>query len=324
MPGDAHIDPIPHEDYYAFAAGTAEDEPAQASFFAFNTAVDLAAFGNPETAEQAFRAALDQCRRFERLFSRTLPHSDIARIAAAGGAPVQVAPETFELVQAALRYCEASGGVFDITVGPAVALWDFHNGHVADPHALQVAMEHVNWRTIELSQEGDARLIRMADPEATLDLGGIAKGYIADALTDTLVAGGLDSFTINLGGNVVCHGRKPDGKPWMVGVRNPHDNTQILGALPLADLSAVTSGIYERGFEQQGQWYHHILDSRTGMPVQTDIASATVIARRSLDAEGYSTTLLALGFERACEFVRATPEIATAIFADESNELHQV
>ena len=314
-------DSIPHEDYFALSR---EDGMVQASFFAFNTVIDLAAFGDEDIAEPAMREACDLCRHYERLFSRTLPHSDVSRVNSAAGQATEVDRETFDVVRMALNYCEASEGTFDVTIGPAVRLWNFHEHTRPNPDELARAMEHVDWRGIVLA-EGDGRFtVQLADPQSSIDLGGIAKGYIADALDHQLAAAGLDSFTINLGGNVVAHGSKPDGSPWMVGIRNPKQPDTILGALPLKDMSAVTSGIYERGFEEGGQWYHHILDAKTGMPVETDIASATVVAPRSIDAEGYSTTLLALGLNRASAFVRAHPAIVTAVFVDEDNELYQV
>ena len=112
---------------------------------------------------------------------------------------------------------------------------------------------------------------------------------------------------MNLGGNVVAHGEKPDRVPWRIGLQDPRDKEGVVGAVAVHDASAVTSGVYERCFERDGTFYHHILDPETGLPAQTDTAGATVIARRSLDAEGYSTTLLALGIERGIAFARSHP-----------------
>ena len=128
---------------------------------------------------------------------------------------------------------------------------------------------------------------------------------------------GLSGVIVNLGGNVAVSGAKPNGQPWNVGVRNPTEPEKLIGAVPLARGSAVTSGIYERCFTApDGSFYHHILDPRTGMPAETDVAGVTVICEKSIDAEGFSTTLLALGLERglALALARRHPEILQAFF----------
>ncbi|NBI32975.1 FAD:protein FMN transferase, partial [Enterorhabdus sp. P55] len=168
-------------------------------------------------------------------------------------------------------------------------------------------------------QPGAGRFFaRLADPRAAVDVGGIAKGWIADELSALLATRGLGGFIVNLGGNVAVGGAKPDGAPWRVGIRDPrapHDPDALLGAVPLAAGSAVTSGVYERSFTgTDGRLRHHVLDPRTGWPVATDVAGVTVVADRSLDAEGFSTTLLALGLERGLALARRHAEIRQAFF----------
>ena len=135
-------DSIPHEDYFALSR---EDGMVQASFFAFNTVIDLAAFGGEDIVEHAMRAACDLCRHYERLFSRTLPHSDVSRVNSAAGRATEVDRETFDVVCMALDYCAASEGTFDVTIGPAVRLWNFHEHTRPNPDELARAMEHVGW-----------------------------------------------------------------------------------------------------------------------------------------------------------------------------------
>lgn len=154
-----------------------------------------------------------------------------------------------------------------------------------------------------------------ADPDAAVDAGGIAKGWIADALVAAMEAHGLSGTIVNLGGNVAVSGTKPTGDPWRVGIRDPRDPSQLIGAVPLVAGSAVTSGVYERCFTApDGTFYHHYLDPRTGRPVETDVAGVTVICEKSIDAEGFSTTLLALGLERGLALARRHPEILQAFF----------
>lgn len=322
------LDPIPLENKYSFS-GPDKVGKCTGSFSAFNTVITLDAYAEAETCRKAFSDARDACRRYERLFSRTLPHSDISRLNAAGGAWTPISHETFDLLKASLRYCAESGGVFDITMGAAVRLWDFHKGIIPDDDKLQAALAHVDYRTVKLGRqtnpdgtplEGDEASIpcfaKLEDPEASVDVGGTAKGWIADALGALLEEHGIGIYMINLGGNVLVGDKKPDGTPWRIGLQDPRhkreENTPVLGAVEVTNASVVTSGVYERTFKRDGVTYHHILDPKTGYPVKTDLAGATVVAEKSMDAEGYSTTLLALGSEGAKEFVRTHPRIQTA------------
>ena len=317
------LDPIPGQELFDISdAGI--PGMARCTLLAFDTVVTVIVPDGPGR-DGVLLEVRDRCRVYERLFSRTLPHSDIARINAAGGQPVEVSLETHALIEAALGYCADGEGLFDITVAPASRLWDFKRGIMPDGQALSEAVSHVGWRLVELGRGADgAPLVRLADPLAGIDLGGIAKGYIADRLAELLDARGLGSFLVNLGGNVYARGRKPDGSPWTVGIRDPRRRDALVGAVELEDASAVTSGIYERCFARDGVLYHHVLHPLTGLPVATDLAGATVVARRSIDAEGYSTTLLALGLERARAFVQARPQIEAAYLVDAQGALVKV
>lgn len=329
-----NIDPVPFESEFSFSQA-ADTGMCTASFFAFNTTVTLQAFPGkkgPAGLRKAFLEARDACRHYERLFSRTLPHSDISQLNTAHREWVNIHPDTYELLCASLRYCEQSGGVFDITMGPVTRLWDFREGVLPAREDVEAALQHVSWRDIELfatsENAGDTFRARLADSRASVDVGGTAKGFIADALCELLESHGVASFALNLGGNVAVRGRKPDGSPWRVGVQNPHfkrtastASQNVLGTINLLDASAVTSGTYERSFKRNGVLYHHILSTETGYPVETDLAGATVIARKSMDAEGYSTTLLALGKHDAAEFVRAHPAILCAYLVDTEGEV---
>lgn len=321
-------------------------------FYAFNTVVTLQAFGGEAACRTAFAEARSACRRYEREFSRTLPHSDIARLNAAAGKPVAIAADTSELLAAARGFCADSEGCFDITIGAVVQLWNFHEGEVPAPESIDAALSHVNWRALRLGGESalqrtasyaqdqsacdeseprDARaalgrsraFAQLDDPAAVLDVGGIAKGWIADRLAETMQTHALDAFVVNLGGNVVVRGEKPDGTPWRIGLQDPQNKGGIVGALAVRDASAVTSGVYERCFEKDGVFYHHILNPKTGYPVQTDAAGVTVVTRHSLDAEGYSTTLLALGIKRGRAFVQKHPVILGAYFVDHDGDVHE-
>ena len=323
-PMEEPLDEIPREDEVTFKAGSGATAHL-CQFYAFNTDINFMAFGPKDLVTQSFEQGVSACRTYERLFSRTLPHSDISRLNAAQGKPVAINRATYELLEYAQEYCQASQGVFDISIGSVSRLWDFHQGKQPSQHELDVALPHVNWRNLKLFEEDGVCYAQLANPLTMIDAGGIAKGYIADKLEQLFLDGGMQSFLINLGGNIVTHGEKPNNKPWMVGVQDPFDSAGTRWALkfPLANASIVTSGINQRGFEDQGVWYHHILDPATGMPAKTDTVSVSVVCRWSIDAEGFSTTLLALGVEKGLAFAQTEPRIDKAVFIDRKGQVHQ-
>lgn len=348
----------------------AQDGSRCISFFLFNTQVHMHAYGDaaadPDATarlDAALVAARDRCLFFERAFSRTRDDSDIARAHAASPNAVPVSPQTARLVRQALGYCERSRGKFDITMGTVTSLWNFHTGEVPSRLALARALPHVDYRHIVLDEEplgkdspvqgsldddalnaGTSRApssntpsskssqptLAITDPHTILDLGGVAKGYIADDLTDLFIAHGVGRFVINLGGNVVVRGGRPAdasarppvaaGSPWRIGIINPLDPAHNRAIVDMADGSVVTSGIHERRFTKGGVTYHHILDPATGMPAKTDLTSATIIAPRSMDCDGYSTTALMLGARDAIDFVESLPGIE-AVLIDEADEV---
>ena len=282
------------------AAATAQ-EPQERSFFAFDTIVTLECYCSPELMDRV----VERCGYFEQRLSRTLEGSDVWNINHAGGVPVEVAPETAGLISRSLEYCERSGGLLDITIGAVSGLWDFKEGIRPDDAAIAEAVKHVDYRKVHV----DGNTVRLDDPAAAIDLGGTAKGYIADDLARMLREGGCESGLINLGGNVYALGKKPDGSDWNVGVQDPNGTTRqsIIAKLPCADTSVVTSGLYERQFTQDGTLYYHILDPRTGYPVETDLASSSVACPSSLDGDAYATWLFLLGHDKALELVESTP-----------------
>ena len=322
----------------------AEDGSRLISFFIFNTDVHLHVYGHAmddaastsgipsldlggergrERADGALLACRDRCVFFERTLSRTRSTSDISRAHACAPNPVDVSRETVELVELARGYCERSRGCFDITMGTVTRLWDFHNAVV--PHRLQLsrALGHVGVSRVRTSCTGDSHTLAIDDPETVLDLGGVAKGYIADDLAALLRAHGCARFVINLGGNVLVSGGRPAdpasrpavraGDPWRIGVLNPRDQRHYRAIVRVEDASVVTSGIAERACTRGGRTYHHILDPRTGMPAQTDCASATIVAPHSMDCDGYSTTVLMLGMEEGLEFAEETPGVEAVL-----------
>lgn len=293
-------------------------ELGSVTFRAFDTLCAVSA----DVDAAALRDVETLCARYELLLSRFNPESRLFALNAAAGEWIDVGDELAAVLHAALGYCERTGGLFDITMGSVCRLWDFKRGVVPDDAAIAKALAHVDWRNVQV----EGTQARIIDPQTTIDLGGMAKGYIADRVIDLLKHCDATSGVINLGGNVACLGSKPDGSAWNVGLRAPVPSGGSLQAasfasVPVRGKSVVTSGVYERSFVRNGRVLHHILDPRTGKPAETDVLSATVVADKSLDADGYTTALIVMGAERALAFAEQTPGIEAILLTTNAHLL---
>lgn len=262
-----------------------------ATGFYFDTVVHMTIYWKDDAP---LKKALEKCAYYENLLSKTVEGSDVWRINHADGARVPVDGETRDIMEKALDYARRSGGAFDITVEPCVALWDFTDSAKAalpDVAALAAAAAKVDYTRVDLNDNG----VKLG-PGQTIDLGAIAKGYIADRISDLLKEAGVESGLLNFGGNVQTIGNKTDGTPWNVGVQDPRSaQGESIAVMPTTDAAVVTSGIYERGFTIDGVRYHHILDPSTGWPIQNDLAGVSIFTDSSFDGDALSTTLFALG-----------------------------
>ena len=201
------------------------------------------------------------------------------------------------LLEKVIHYSEVSDGDFDITVEPLSSLWNFSSDEhiVPSDSEIREAGDKVNWKNLELA----GNTLTFGSPDTAIDLGAIAKGYIADRMKDYLVEKGVKSAVINLGGNVLCIGKRPDGTPFKVGLQKPYaDRNETIATLNIDGMSVVSSGVYERHFEKDGVNYHHILNPRDGYPYQNGLISVTIISDLSVDGDGLSTTCFSMGLEK--------------------------
>lgn len=280
----------------------AYEEPQRLSLFLFNTYIEIQAY----CTEELMKMIEDRLLFFENTFSKTVVGSDIYNINHAAGAPMHVQPETIDIISKAEHYSVLSEGLFDISIGGVVELWDFDNEVIPEADLLAEALLHVDYRTIIIDED----TVALMDPETQLDLGAIAKGYIVDDIVGFLESGGCKHALINLGGNAYAHGTRFDGSSWKLGIQDPDEQRgTILAAIAAQDSSLVTSGRYERSFELDGQIYHHILDPRTGMPITNDMASASILSRKSIDGDALSTITFLLGTEHSMDLLEEKPNI---------------
>ncbi|MGN0038715.1 MAG: FAD:protein FMN transferase [Coriobacteriales bacterium] len=275
-----------------------QQDPQTATLFLFDTQVVLKAYCSPELMERL----VERCTYFEERFSRTRQGSDVWNINNAGGQPVEVAAETADLIARSLEYCRRSGGVFDITIGAVSELWDFTEGVKPADELLEQAVEHVGYQAVHV----DGTRVWLDDPLARIDLGGTAKGYIADDLAALLEGEGCQSACLNLGGNVYVLGSKPDGSAWNVGVEDPNAaGSSVIAKAACRSSSVVTSGLYERHFVQDGVDYYHILNPQTGYPAKTDVLACSVLSASSLEGDACATTMFLLGKEKALQLLES-------------------
>lgn len=295
--------------------GQKKQEYIQKTDFKLNTVVQVSIYDKQN--EGYLDTCMNLCDRYERIFSRTLPESELYQLNKSK--EMEVSDELLELIRLGVDYGERTGGRFDITIAPLSDLWNFsgEEHHVPEAADLAQALAAVDYRNIHM----DGNLVTLENG-ASIDLGALAKGYIADRLKEYLISEGVKSAIINLGGNVLCVGAKPDGEAFQVAIQKPFaDRTEAITVAPVTDQSVVTSGIYERGFEEDGVWYHHILDPDTGYPNDTDLSSVTIQSDRSVDGDALSTICMALGSEETQEFLQQYPDIHAWLVTKEGEVL---
>ncbi len=319
------------------------------SGFAFDTTYSITAFRGG--SQEVLDGCISKCGEYERIFSRTSPDSEVYQvneierlyeqfreeeairenrseknrldfqIREDGSLACGISRELHDILEKGLHYGRVSQGAFDITIAPVSSLWDFKGEKKGVPgrERIRDAVGKVSYEKISL-EEG---AVVFKEPGMALDLGGIAKGYIADGLKEYLVENGVESGIINLGGNVLCIGKKPGGDSFRIGIQQPFaDRNETVAAIQAEDLSVVSSGIYERYFQDgEGRLYHHILNPKTGYPYDNDLMGVTILSESSVDGDGLSTTCFSLGLEKGMDFIDSM-EGVEALFITRDETLH--
>ena len=302
------------------ACGLPPKDPISKTDFLLNTYVTVTLYDSRD--RDLLEDSLELCRSYEQIFSKTLETSEVYRLnhRPAGQDTFTVSEDLARLLEKGLYYSRLSGGAFDITVDPITSLWNFTDGShvIPDPEQLEEGAKQVDYQKISLSEDK----LTFLSPDTRLDLGAIAKGYIADRMKEYLVENGVTSAVINLGGNILCIGQRPDKTPFKIGLQKPFaDRTENVGILNIRDRSVVSSGVYERHFEVDGQNYHHILDPATGYPFQNGLIAVTIVSEESVDGDGLSTACFSLGLEEGMKLLNSMEGVC-GVFITEDYELH--
>ena len=317
---------------------TTGNEPISISSIKLNTAVQITIYDSQDKA--LLDDCLALCDKYELIFSRTNEKSELYKLnhrkdtsdkdPNADGQttpyPVSGTADTWHisedlaaLLSEGLDITRESDGAFDIAIAPLTSLWDFtaEDPKVPDDAAIQKALPLCSSDGVTI----DGQDITLPSDDIQFDVGAIAKGYIADRLKDFLIKKGVKSAIINLGGNVLCIGSKPDGTPFKIGIQKPFaDRNETEAVMDITGKSVVSSGIYERCFKQDGKLYHHILNPKTGYPYDNSLVSVTIISDQSVDGDALSTTCFALGLEDGLKF--AEKKGVQAVFITEDYKLH--
>ena len=294
--------------------------------FYFDTLITITLYGTDD--ECYINDCFTLAGQYEQKLSNTIADSEISKINQANGAFVTVSDDTLALIKDGISYGTLSDGRFDITIGTLSDLWNFSEiaenlkseDNEADPSVvpsdtrIQKARAHVNYKNIEIK----GNQVRLKDPEAKLDLGGIAKGYIADQMRAFLRKEGITTGVISLGGNVLTLGEKTDGSSYTIGIQKPFaESGTALGTLTVKDASVVSSGIYERYYRVGDTLYHHILDPATGYPVKNNLHQVTIISKISMDGDALSTTCFSLGLKKGLQLIEQTDDVEAIFVSDD-------
>lgn len=317
---------------------TTGNQPISISSIKLNTAVQITIYDSQDKA--LLDDCLALCDKYELIFSRTNEKSELYKLnhrkdvsdgdfstdGPTTPYPVSGTADTWHisedlaaLLSEGLDITRESDGAFDIAIAPLTSLWDFtaEDPRVPDDAAIQKALPLCSSDGVTI----DGQDITLPSDDIQFDVGAIAKGYIADRLKDFLIKKGVKSAIINLGGNVLCIGSKPDGTPFKIGIQKPFaDRNETEAVMDITGKSVVSSGIYERCFKQDGKLYHHILNPQTGYPYDNGLISVTIISDQSVDGDALSTTCFALGLEDGLKF--AEKKGVQAVFITEDYELH--
>ena len=284
---------------------TSPQENISETRFLFDTVIKLTADCSEETMDGAFAV----CEKYDELFSRTNKKSEVYALNNSDDF-LEVSSDTKTLLKTALYYCKLSGGEYDITICPVSSLWDFEGSEIPDQKEIAEALKNVDYQAIEIKEN----TVFLGGKQ--IDLGSIAKGYIAEKLVEYFQKNKVKKGIINLGGNVRVFGEKE----YNVGIKKPYSADENAATVRVKNMSVVTSGVYERYVEKDGKKYHHILDTKTGFSKETDLVSATIIGKNSTDCDALSTICILFGKTAAKTLIENTDGYE-AIFIDQKGSM---
>lgn len=297
------------------------NEPVSKTEFVLGTVVTIKIYDN--ATDEVFNKVFTKLREIEKKMTINADESEVIAINSNAGKDfVKVSDDTFYVINSGKYFSELSGGRFDISIGPLVKVWNIGTEYAKVPNEEEIKSKKalVDYKNVILNES--EKSVMLNEKGMILDLGGIAKGYGADEVVNILKENNVKHAIINLGGNVFAYGNKQDGTPWRVGVQNPYSSRgDYIGIVEVSNQTVVTSGVYERHFEEDGKRYHHILDPDTGYPVENNLVGISIIASSSIDADSLSTSAFALGLDKGIDLIERLDNV-DAVFVTEDSEVY--
>lgn len=300
-------------------ANNTQNKTVTVSGFMLNTYVSITLYGTDD--EDLAMEALNLCSEYEQIFSRTLADSDLSRLNTAKEL-TDANEDLFELIDIGLYYGNLTDGALDITIEPLITLWDVTgiSPHVPDTQQIEEKIPFVDYKNISLTDKNHVIVLKN---QASIDLGAIAKGYIADKIREFLIENGVTHGIISLGGNILCIQGKPDGSDFIIGIRKPFDEAAATAlTLKINNMSVVTSGTYERYFTENDHIYHHIIDPKTGYPSESGLISVTILSGDSVAGDCLSTACLIMGEEKALKLLNSIDGVYGILIDEQMNIIY--
>lgn len=296
---------------------SAEEEYSD-NIFAMDTYMSFTAYG--VNGKQAVEEGKKEIERLDALWSVSSSDGEVYTLNETGSG--KVSQDTLSLLEQAEEISGGTENAFDITIYPLMELWGFTTGNCKVPANKEInyVLDKVDQSQISLEKESGKVTLGKGQK---IDFGGIAKGYASNRVMEIWKQAGVTSGMVSLGGNVQVLGRKIDGTPWKVGIRDPESKEgDVLGALQVTDCAVITSGGYERYFEEDGESYHHILDTSTGYPADSGLLSVTIVSEDGTKADALSTALFVMGKEKAISYWREHPKEFEAVLVEEDGTVY--
>ncbi|MCP5003108.1 MAG: hypothetical protein GY941_04025 [Planctomycetes bacterium] len=300
------------------------------------TVLDISAYvSDKNRAEKVLSEAFNAVKGLDNLMSNYKPESDLSVInREAVSGPVACDSELAYIIEQSIKYGDITKGAFDITIGPLMKEWGFfkERGRIPGNDELDSAMQSVSYKNIYIEEKPEKSLIRgsnlektisFENPHTQIDLGGIGKGYAVDVAVKMLRKSGIKSALVNFAGNVYACGLPPGRESWIIGLQHPRNSKDIIGSFEITDKAVSTSGDYEKFFTMNGERYSHIIDPRTGKPIQ-GIASVTIVADSATKADALSTGVFVLGLDEGMKLIEKLSDVEGIIIFEDSDETLQV
>ena len=294
---------------------------SERTLFVLGTIVNLRAYGR--NADNAIDKAVERLNEIDDKLSVFKEYSDVSSINKYASIKSQkVSSDTFLLLKKAVEYSKLTGGTFDPTIFPLVDLWSIgtKNEHIPEDEKIKERLKLVNYKDIIFNENENTIMLKQHNQ--SIDLGGIAKGYAADEVSNIFLKYHIKSAMIDLGGNIAVLGYKPGGETWNIGIQDPlSPRGKYAGIISDINRSFVTSGNYERYFIKDGKKYNHIINPVTGYPSDSNLLSVTIISRNSIDGDGLSTGVYILGLEKGMKLIETLDGIE-AVFITADKEIY--